>query len=134
MPSPPSLKHVSPLAFILNVRMTVKTTSVAAFLAAMKPAYDAVLQEPQCAFFNLGLRHPINPLTGERNTTEAEDETVISFSEGWNCSLEWLKEVQLAKEYYVPYRAVTEKLLVKPRELIAALFVVDVVVAWWVWS
>ena len=114
--SPPTLKKIQPLAFILNVQMTVKTADVPTFLAAIKPAYDAVLQEPQCAFFNLGQRLPINPLTGERNATEADDETVISFSEGWNCTLEYFKEVQLKKEYYGPYQAVTVPLYTKPRE------------------
>lgn len=116
MSSPPTLKKIQPLAFILNVQMTVKTADVPAFLAAIKPAYDAVLQEPQCVFFNLGQRHPINPLTGQRNATEADDETVISFSEGWNCTLEYFKEVQLKKEYYAPYQAVTVPLYTKPRE------------------
>ena len=63
--SQPTLKRIQPLAFILNVQMTVKTADVSTFLAAIKPAYDAVLREPQCAFFNLGQRHPLNPLTGE---------------------------------------------------------------------
>jgi len=118
--SSPTLKKVQPLAFILNVQMTIKTSDAEAFLAAIKPAYDAVLQEPQCAFFNLGQRHPINPLTGERNATEAEDETVISFSEGWNCTLEYFQQVQLQKEYYVAYRSVTTPMYTKPRELIVS--------------
>jgi hypothetical protein len=75
MSSPPTLKKIQPLAFILNVQMT-----------------------------------------GERNATEADDETVISFSEGWNCTLEYFKEVQLKKEYYGPYQAVTVPLYTKPRE------------------
>lgn len=120
--SPPTLKKIQPLAFILNVQMTIKTANVPTFLAAIKPAYDAVLREPQCAFFNLGQRHPLNPLTGERNATEAEDETVISFSEGWNCTLEYFKEVQLKKEYYGPYQAVTVPLYTKPRELLYPFF------------
>lgn len=77
MSTPAPLKHLRPLAFILNVQMTIKSTDVPGFLAAIKPAYDAVLQEEQCAFFNLGQKHPINPLTGERVTSEAEDETVF---------------------------------------------------------
>ena len=117
MSSPPNLKKIQPLAFILNVQMTVKTADVPTFLAAIKPAYDAVLQEPQCAFFNLGQRHPINPLTGERNATEADDETVISFSEGWNCTLKWYREVQFKKEYYGPHMKAVEPMWTKPRKL-----------------
>jgi hypothetical protein len=112
----PSLKNVQPLAFILNVRMTVKTSDVPGFLAAIKPAYDAVLQEPQCAFFNLGQKHPLNPLTGERDSEVGEDESMISFSEGWNCTLEYFRDVQLKKEYYGPYQAVTMAMWTKPRE------------------
>lgn len=114
MTSPtPTLKQVRPLAFILNVQMTIRPSDAEAFLAAIKPAYDAVLQEPECAFFNLGRRDPIHPLSGEPLN---EDECVISFSEGWNCSLEWFREVQLKKEYYGPYMAVTQGMWVKPRE------------------
>lgn len=111
------LKKLQPLAFILNVQMTIKASDAAAFLAAIKPAYDAVLQEPECAFFNLGQRHPLNPLTGERNESEAEDEVVISFSEGWNCSLEHFRNVQLKREYYGPYQRVTQPMYTKPRKL-----------------
>jgi hypothetical protein len=112
----PNLKHVQPLAFILNVRMVVKTSDVPGFLAAIKPAYDAVLKEPECAFFNLGQKHPLNPLTGERDSEVGEDESMISFSEGWNCTLDYFRDVQLKKEYYGPYQAVTVGMWTKPRE------------------
>lgn len=110
----PTLKQIRPLAFILNVQMTIRTSDAEAFLAAMKPAYDAVLQEPECAFFNLGQRHPLNPLTGEPSTGEGE--TVISFSEGWNCTLDHFRDVQLKKEYYGPYQAATQPMYTKPRK------------------
>lgn len=118
--SSPTLKQIRPLAFILNVQMTIRTSDAEAFLAAIKPAYDAVLKEPECAFFNLGQRHPLNPLTGEPSTGEGE--TVISFSEGWNCTLEWFREVQLKKEYYGPYQAATQPMYTKPRKFLLAFF------------
>lgn len=51
-----------------------------AFFEALKPAYDAVTAEPECAFFEI-YRDPNVP--GK-----------IKFVENWNASLEWLTTVR----------------------------------------
>lgn len=122
MPPPtPQTKHLRPLAFILNVRMTLHPSSLPTFLAAIKPAYEAVLLEPECVFFNLGVREEVDLLGASEETSgeKKEDEEakcVVSFSEGWNCTLDWFRDVQLKRDYYGPYRAVTVPLLLEPRE------------------
>lgn len=114
--SPAPLKQIRPLAFILNVRMTILATDLSAFLTAIKPPYDAVIREPECAFFNLGVVEPFDPLTGGKSGDGGNGEVVVSFSEGWNCSLEWFSNVQLKKEYYNEYREITVPMYRKPRK------------------
>ena len=41
---------------------------------------------------------------------------MITFSEGWNCTLEWYKEVQFRKEYYGPHMKVAGGMWTKSRE------------------
>lgn len=114
--SPAHLKQIRPLAFILNVRMTILAIDLSAFLAAIKPPYDAVIRESECVFFNLGVVEPFDPLTGGKLADDGKGEVVVSFSEGWNCSLEWFSNVQLKKEYYDEYRSITVPMYRKPRE------------------
>ncbi|KAM0718817.1 hypothetical protein Q7P37_005889 [Cladosporium fusiforme] len=111
---PTPTKHLRPLAFILNVRMTIHPSSLPAFLAGMKPAYDAVLLEPECVFFNLGVCEDVD-LLGTGDKDDKKDETcTVSFSEGWNCTLDWFQNVQLKRDYYKPYQEATVKLYTKP--------------------
>ncbi|KAF2736500.1 hypothetical protein EJ04DRAFT_511002 [Polyplosphaeria fusca] len=87
----------------LHVKLTVAPESVDKFLEALKPAYDAVIAEPKCTFFEV-FQNPNAP--GE-----------FKFIENWDATVDWLQNVQLKKEYYKPYLAATEPLWLKPREM-----------------
>ena len=115
-PPPPLTKEIIPLQFIINATMTVKASDASDFLQITQETNDRALAEPECIFFNFGRREPINDLTFEPLEGGDGDEVVFWWSEGWNCTLEYFKEVQLKKEYYGPYQAVTVPLYTKPRE------------------
>ena len=68
---------------------------------------DKVLAEPECRFFFVQKQCP---------GTEGYDPEVISFVEGWNMNTEQFMEVQMAKDYYEPYRTETGKLYSAPLE------------------
>lgn len=120
----PPLKKVSPLSFILNAQFTIKKSDAPAFLAATKLVYDACLLEPECVFYHVGRLDAVQPswLTELPEGTGESEECVITFSEGWNCTLEWYKNVQFRKEYYGPHMEVAGRMWVKPRELICFFF------------
>ena len=92
---------------------------IPAFLAATKLVYDACLQEPECLFYHVGRLDSIQPtwLTELPEGSDEDEECVITFSEGWNCTLEWYKEVQFRKDYYGPHMEVAKRVWTKPREL-----------------
>jgi quinol monooxygenase YgiN len=117
-PPTPTIKKIAPLSFILNAQFTIKRTDAEAFLAATKLVYDACLLEPECLFYHVGRLDSIQPtwLTELPEPTEESEEVVITFSEGWNCTLEWYKEVQFRKEYYGPHMKVAGRMWTKPRE------------------
>ncbi|KAE8420995.1 hypothetical protein BDV36DRAFT_292670 [Aspergillus pseudocaelatus] len=82
----------------LQVTIHLNPEDLPKFWIAMKPAYEAVIAEPECTFFEL-YQEPDSPGT-------------IS-----SASKEWLIGVQLKRPYYHDYLAVTEPLFVKPREV-----------------
>ncbi|KAF2458219.1 hypothetical protein BDY21DRAFT_341923 [Lineolata rhizophorae] len=75
------------------------------FLEQLRPCWEAVVAEPECISFEV-FRTDDNP-----------EYVNFRFVECWAASIEWLMNVQLQKEYYKPYLAVTEPLFVKPREV-----------------
>ncbi|KAL4994061.1 hypothetical protein BDV10DRAFT_177598 [Aspergillus recurvatus] len=85
----------------LQVTVFIAEENVPRFFEAFLPAYEKVTAEPECTFFEVyqSLENP-----GE-----------LSWVENWSQSLDWLKEVQLKKEYYEEYIRVTEPMFVKPR-------------------
>ncbi|KAH7138633.1 hypothetical protein B0J11DRAFT_20977 [Dendryphion nanum] len=87
--------------FSLHVNITVAPENVAKFLQALKPAYEGVLLEPENIFFEV-YQDPANP-------------GAFRFVENWNATPQWFQEVQLKKEYYGPYLAITEPMWTKPR-------------------
>jgi hypothetical protein len=113
----PTIKEIAPLSFILNAQFTIRKSDAPAFLAATKLVYDACLLEPECLFYHVGRLDSIQPtwLTELPEGDESE-EVVITFSEGWNCTLEWYKEVQFRKEYYGPHMKVAGGMWMKSRE------------------
>ena len=113
----PTIKEIAPLSFILNAQFTIRKSDAPAFLAATKLVYDACLLEPECLFYHVGRLDSIQPtwLTELPEGDESE-EVVITFSEGWNCTLEWYKEVQFRKEYYGPHMKVAGAMWTKPRK------------------
>jgi hypothetical protein len=68
----------------LHVTFHIDPSNVPAFLKALKPAYDAVIAEPECVFFEV-YQSPTTP--GQ-----------IKFIENWDASVEWLMNVRI-----VPY-------------------------------
>ncbi|KAF2820551.1 hypothetical protein CC86DRAFT_374248 [Ophiobolus disseminans] len=96
--APPALE-----SFSLHVRITVGLEHIEAFLAALKPAYLAVIAEPENVYFEV-FQNPDN--LGE-----------FRFVEHWNASVEWFLTVQAKKEYYVPYQTTIKEMYVKPREI-----------------
>jgi quinol monooxygenase YgiN len=113
---PPTIKKISSLTFILNAQFTIKKSDAPAFLAATKLVYDACLREPECLFYHVGRLDLIQPTWLTELPEEESEECVITFSEGWNCTLQWYKEVQFRKEYYGPHMKVAGEMWVKPRE------------------
>jgi hypothetical protein len=119
----PTIKKISPLTFILNAQFTLRNRDAPAFLAATKLVHGACLREPECLFYHVGRLDSIQPTwltelpegTGEDS---GDAECVITFSEGWNCTLEWYKEVQFRKEYYGPHMEVAKRVWTKPRKFV----------------
>jgi quinol monooxygenase YgiN len=60
----------------LHVTVTVAPENAERFLEALKPAYDAVIAEPECVFFEV-FRSP-------------EEPGIFKFVENWNATKEWL--------------------------------------------
>lgn len=114
---PTPVKKIDPISFILNAHFTIKKHDAPAFLAATKLVYDACLREPECLFYHVGRLDSIQPTWLTELPEEESEECVITFSEGWNCTLEWYKEVQFRKEYYGPHMKVAGAMWTKPRKL-----------------
>lgn len=65
---------------ILHVTITVDPSNAGEFLKHFKPAYEAVIAEPQCNLF--------------RVLTNPEAPGVFIFIEEWTESVEWLMKVR----------------------------------------
>lgn len=109
-------KEIAPLQFIINATMTVKATDAEAFLKITQETNNRALAESECVFFNFGRREPINDLTFEPLEGGDGDEVVFWWSEGWNCTLKWYREVQFKKDYYGPHMKAVEPMWTKPRK------------------
>jgi|TARA_R110002003_G_scaffold112_5_gene9581 quinol monooxygenase YgiN len=68
-------------SFSAHVTLTIAPANIPAFLVALKPAYDAVIAEPENVFFQI-LQHPQKP-------------GVFRFIETWNMSVEKFMTVRL---------------------------------------
>jgi quinol monooxygenase YgiN len=86
---------------ILSVKVWIPEEKIPAFFELFKPAYQAVIAEPENRFFIVS-RNPQEP-------------TCLSWIEGWAKPLQWLLDVQLKKPYYEPYLSETEKWFLKDR-------------------
>ena len=87
----------------LEVTVHLEPSSVPEFLALLRPAYESVIAEPECTFFEVFV-DPASP-------------GVVHWVEGWSKDANWLMGVQMRKDYYKPYLAATEKMFVKDRKL-----------------
>ena len=87
--------------FILTVKVWIPVEKHAEFWKLWKPAYDAVVAEPELRFFVVSK----NP----------QDPELITWVEGWNATTDWLLNVQLQKAYYEPYKSTTESWFTKER-------------------
>lgn len=74
----------------LHVKITVAPENIQKFLDALKPAYDAVVAEPENTLFEV-YQDPANP-------------GAFKFVENWNASLEWLRDVSSVNGIF-KYRA-----------------------------
>lgn len=70
-------------SFSLHVRITIAPENVPAFLEALKPAYDAVIAEPNCTSFEV--------------YQSPEEPGVIKFVEHWNATKEWMMTVSVTR-------------------------------------
>lgn len=67
------------IKFILTVKIYIRPEQVDEFFTHFKPAYEAVVAEPQCRYFVVG-QDPQTP-------------GAIYWCEGWTESLEWFQNV-----------------------------------------
>ncbi|ETN46615.1 uncharacterized protein HMPREF1541_00801 [Cyphellophora europaea CBS 101466] len=87
---------------ILNVKIFIAPERVEEFYRHFRPAFEAVMAEPQCRYFVVS-EDPQNPGT-------------LSWTEGWTEDVQWLMQNQLTKPYYKPYLEATEPMFLKERE------------------
>lgn len=79
-----SSPHVRSTGFSLHVTITVDPANIAAFLAAFRPVYEAVVAEPDCTYFEVF--HSI------------DEPGVFRFVENWSKDPQWFKEVSELRE------------------------------------
>ncbi|KAF1954591.1 hypothetical protein CC80DRAFT_493718 [Byssothecium circinans] len=89
-------------SFSLHVTYYINPAKADDFLAALRPAYEGVIAEPECIFFEV--------------YTSRNEPGTFKLVENWNATEEWMMNVQLKKDYYKPYLAAIESMQVKPRE------------------
>uniref|UniRef100_A0A093XMW2 ABM domain-containing protein n=1 Tax=Talaromyces marneffei PM1 TaxID=1077442 RepID=A0A093XMW2_TALMA len=80
--------------------ITIDPKNKDTFLAALKPTFDAIKAEPLNLFFEISY--------DEKNAG------VFKLIESWNCTSEYIMSTQLQKDYYKPYHAAVEPLLISP--------------------
>ena len=88
----------------LQINIQIDPKDVDAFLRHFKPLYDIVVAEPELRFFEV--------------YQSREDPGKLSWVEHWDCTVEWLQEVQLKKEYLHEFLTATNHMLLKPREAV----------------
>ncbi len=93
--------------FILYVRVHIPVDQHDEFFSYFTPTMDKVLAEPECRFFFVQKQHP---------DTQGYNPDVITFVEGWSKDTEWFLNVQMAKDYYEPYRTETQSMYSEPIE------------------
>jgi quinol monooxygenase YgiN len=87
----------------LHVAIQVAPKDVPAFLEALKPCWQACVNEPECLFFDV--------------TQDPENPGSFRFVEAWSKGKEWFIKHQITKPYYAPYLAITQPMWVGEREL-----------------
>ncbi|KAK6364689.1 hypothetical protein LTS17_011987 [Exophiala oligosperma] len=90
---------------VLSIKVYISPADEPRFWELFKPAYDAVVAEPECRFFVVSKPSP----------QPEENVTCLSWVEGWTKPAQWLQDVQLRKPYYQPYLSESEKMYVKER-------------------
>ncbi|KAL7411051.1 hypothetical protein BDY24DRAFT_417392 [Mrakia frigida] len=90
-------------SYVLLVRFCIKEEHIEQFQKAFKVVWDKVVREKECSRFEF--------------LQDAMDPSRFACVEHWDCSLEHLKEVQLNRDYYVPYVEETEPMWKEPREV-----------------
>ncbi len=77
-----------PVAFILQVKITIDPANRAAFLQHFKPVYDVVVAEPECAYFVMG--------------ENMQEPGVFRWTEGWKKDAAWFMSVITFESYTLP--------------------------------
>ncbi|KAK0647984.1 hypothetical protein B0T16DRAFT_325623 [Cercophora newfieldiana] len=94
----------SPHGISLQVTVHIDPKNVEEFFTHFKPLYDRVVAEPELRFFEV--------------YQSPEDPGTISWVEHWDCTIEWLNDVQLKKQYFQDYKAAADHLLLRPRDAV----------------
>ncbi|KAG8157326.1 hypothetical protein KVR01_012710 [Diaporthe batatas] len=89
-------------ALSVHVTITVDPAKTDDFLKALRPTYEAVVAEPKNTFFEL-YRNDKTP-------------GVFVIVENWNADPDYMFNVQIKKDYYKPYHAALQDMLLKPIE------------------
>lgn len=87
----------------LIVTIYISPSDIPAFLSAMRPVWQACINEPECLYFDV-FHSPSEP--GK-----------IRLVEVWAKGEKWFNEQQLTKSYYEPYLKITEPMWTRPREM-----------------
>lgn len=69
----------SSIQLILTVKIYLAPENVESFFSHLQPAFDAVMQEPECRYFVIG--------------EDVQNPGVITWTEGWTESVEWFMTV-----------------------------------------
>lgn len=89
------------VSFILQIKVTIDPKDRTTFLEHFKPVYEAVVNEPECAYFFIG--------------ENAQEPGVFRWTEGWTKDVNWFMTNQITKAYYEPYLKATEPMFTSPR-------------------
>jgi len=89
-----STETLKPSQLTLHATIKIDPTNTDKFLTALRPAWAAVINEPECLFFDV-FHTPEEPGT-------------FRFVEVWTKDWKWFLEHQMKKAYYQPYLAITE--------------------------
>jgi quinol monooxygenase YgiN len=95
---------IKPTHFTLHVTIKVSPSNIEPFLKALRPCWQAVIDEPECVLFDV-FHDPENPGT-------------FKFVECWNKDEKWLRKVQLNKPYYKAYQDITVPMWIEPRQIL----------------